>query len=140
MLHITVTHAFILDKAKGFVSYIINGTAHNIHLSPLSILSKVKDDLSCIIHETRLCGIQVSTDTLDHEACHLFPNFRSKTLEARKKSSHDSPNEWGSLTSHQPIMSRRTYMHRGRAKALHRVHGTTFAYIQGHIKWMHFEQ
>jgi hypothetical protein len=64
-----------LEIGDAFIPYILNGTARKIHDGPPSLLSVIIDDLSCIVFETRQCGIQLSTHIIHQEACYLLSNF-----------------------------------------------------------------
>ena len=52
----------VLDDADAFVVYKTYGTARKIHSRHSSIFSIIHDDLSGFVSETRLKGIQVSTE------------------------------------------------------------------------------
>jgi len=74
-----------LEQDAGFVPFKANGTARKIHPGHPSLLQAIQEDLSHFVFEIRQCGIQVSTNIIQQEACLLLLSFGSKSMEARKR-------------------------------------------------------
>ena len=72
-----------LENGATSFPYKTNGNAQKIRPSPPSLLSVIKEDLSCYVFETRQCDIQLSMLMIHQEACCLLPNFRGKSIVAK---------------------------------------------------------
>ena len=72
-----------LKNGATFVPYKTNGNVRKIHPGTSSLLTVIKQDLSCYVFETRQHGIQLNTRMIRQEACCLLPNFRGKSIVAK---------------------------------------------------------
>jgi hypothetical protein len=78
-----IEKVYALENGDVFIPCKIAGIACKIHSCPPRLLSLIKDDLDCFVFKVRQQGIQVSIHMICQEACHLLPNFRSKSIVAK---------------------------------------------------------